>query len=530
MTTPPSKKYSKADTEVELLKLRHLESLIEATEAVANIGHYEWDYQQDRLASCSEEYARIFNMTIAEVMESQSNWTKTLSQIHPEDLEHYAACTQSLQETKSLDINYRIVLDDNEIKHIREVGILIVDESGVETGSFGIVQDISQQVKHERDLEYRDELAGQVESIIDIGHFIFDVPSEKYTYISEGFARIYGTTPEVYMSMMQSVEEDLSDVHPDDRKRVAEQYDRFDKAAEEYTIEFRIFRADGEMRWVREHGEAKLTLDNQVLQTLGVAQDITEQKLAEEEIIRTRDTLEQKNTELERFTYTVSHDLKSPLVTVKGFLGMLEKDIEAGEKEAIAKDIDFLNAATETMGELLSDLLELSRVGMAINPSTLISMTDLCNEVVHALQGSIKEHHAEINIMPDMPNIYADPGRIKEVIQNLLENAIKFSRDSDLPKINIYSETRANSAMFIVEDNGIGIESAYHDKVFLLFERLDAGVEGTGVGLALVKRIVETHGGEIWIESPADLEGSRFCFTLPYSTPESNVTQPLPAS
>jgi signal transduction histidine kinase len=258
-----------------------------------------------------------------------------------------------------------------------------------------------------------------------------------------------------------------------------------------------------------------------------MADQLQKNKRLQQEFI---EQLEQKNTELERFTYTVSHDLKSPLVTVKGFLGMLEKDIKTGQKEAIDKDIDFLNSATDTMGELLNDLLELSRVGRVINPLTLISMTDLCNEVVSALQGSIKEHHAEITIMPAMPNLYADRGRIKEVIQNLLENAIKFSRDSDHPKIKVYSETRENNILFVVEDNGIGIESAYHEKIFVLFERLDAKADGTGVGLALVKRIVETHGGEIWIESPVDPEGSRFCFTLPHSTPESTVPQPLAAS
>ena len=258
-----------------------------------------------------------------------------------------------------------------------------------------------------------------------------------------------------------------------------------------------------------------------------MADQLQENKRLQQEFI---EQLEQKNTELERFTYTVSHDLKSPLVTVKGFLGMLEKDIKTGQKDAIDKDIDFLNSATDTMGELLNDLLELSRVGRVINPLTLISMTDLCNEVVSALQGSIKEHHAEITIMPAMPNLYADRGRINEVIQNLLENAIKFSRDSDHPKIKVYSETRENHILFVVEDNGIGIESAYHEKIFVLFERLDAKADGTGVGLALVKRIVETHGGEIWIESPVDPEGSRFCFTLPHSTPESTVPQPLAAS
>ena len=258
-----------------------------------------------------------------------------------------------------------------------------------------------------------------------------------------------------------------------------------------------------------------------------MADQLQKNKILQQEFI---EQLEQKNTELERFTYTVSHDLKSPLVTVKGFLGMLEKDIEAGQKDAIDKDIDFLKTATDTMGDLLNDLLELSRVGRVINPSTLVSMTEVCNEVVDTLHSLIKERHAEIRIMPDMPNAYADRGRIKEVIQNLLENAIKFSRDSDHPKVNIYSETRANNTLFIVEDNGIGIDSAYHDKIFVLFERLDAKTDGTGVGLALVKRIVETHGGEIWIESPVDLEGTRFCFTPPHSMQDLNVTQPLTSS
>jgi len=225
--------------------------------------------------------------------------------------------------------------------------------------------------------------------------------------------------------------------------------------------------------------------------------------------------MEQKNTELERFTYTVSHDLKSPLVTVKGFLGMLEKDIQAGNNDAIDKDIAYLNEATDTMGMLLTDLLELSRVGRVVNPPTLFSMTELCEEVISSLHGSIVEHQAEITLMPDMPSVYADRTRIGEVMQNLVENAIKFADESRRPRINIYSETLNGNRLFIVDDNGKGIDPQFHDKIFVLFERLEASVSGTGVGLALVKRIIETHGGEIWTESPVEAHGSRFCFTLP---------------
>lgn len=236
--------------------------------------------------------------------------------------------------------------------------------------------------------------------------------------------------------------------------------------------------------------------------------------------------LEQKNTELERFTYTVSHDLKSPLVTVKGFLGMLEKDIESGNREGIEKDIAFLKDATDTMGTLLTDLLELSRVGRIVNPSTRFPMTELCSEVVDLLQVPIQQRQAEVKLMPDMPQVHADRDRIREVIQNLLENAIKFAVDDRPPRIKIYAESQDGGTRFTVEDNGMGIDERYYEKVFKLFERLDPSISGTGIGLALVKRIIETHGGEIWIDTPADSEGTRFCFTLPHSMQEQDVPQP----
>ncbi len=168
-----------------------------------------------------------------------------------------------------------------------------------------------------------------------------------------------------------------------------------------------------------------------------MAQQLEANKQLQQEFIA---ELEQKNTELERFTYTVSHDLKSPLVTVKGFLGMLEKDIESGDRKAIEKDIEFLKDATDTMGTLLTDLLELSRVGRVVNPSTLFPMTELCSEVVDLLQGPIQQRQAAVTLMPVMPQVHADRDRIREVIQNLLENAIKFAADDRPPRVKIYAE------------------------------------------------------------------------------------------
>ena len=243
-----------------------------------------------------------------------------------------------------------------------------------------------------------------------------------------------------------------------------------------------------------------------------LAGQLLEVKVQQDELI---EDLGQKNTELERFTYTVSHDLKSPLVTVSGFIGLLERDIAAGDESRIHDDIQQIMSATETMAVLLEDLLELSRVGRQVSPPQEISLTELSEEAVDALQISIREHKAEIKIQTDMPTVFADKLRIGEVIQNLLENAIKFSGEGNEPHIEISATREQDNILVLFKDNGIGIDPRYHDTVFGLFDRLDSNIPGTGIGLALVKRIVEIHGGQIWIESIGDGQGSTFCFSLP---------------
>ena len=225
--------------------------------------------------------------------------------------------------------------------------------------------------------------------------------------------------------------------------------------------------------------------------------------------------LEQKNVELERFTYTVSHELKSPLVTVKGFVGLLERDLSAGDEARARADMDQISAAIDVMSKQLEDLLELSRAGSHVNQSSDVALNDLCDEVLHMMQGLIDEREAEIQVQPRMPRVYADAARIREVFKNLIENGIKFTPPERHPRIDIDAEPLDAMVLCRVRDHGAGIEPRYHDRVFGLFDRLDPGVPGTGVGLALVKRIVETHGGEIWIDSQGNGQGCCFCFTLP---------------
>jgi PAS domain S-box-containing protein len=238
-----------------------------------------------------------------------------------------------------------------------------------------------------------------------------------------------------------------------------------------------------------------------------VFEDITER-------IQKQKELQDKNAELERFTYTVSHDLKSPLITIKGFAGALLHDVIAGRHQRLESDLQRIADAADKMGGLLGNLLELSRIGRIMNPPSDVNMVELAQEVVALLAGSIAEHKVEVVIQPDLPMVYGDQRRLAQVLQNLIENAVKFMGNQPNPRIEIGIRKDNEEQVIYVQDNGIGVDPHYHDTVFGLFNKLDAGSHGTGIGLALVRRIVEIHGGRIWLESQGKGFGATFCFTL----------------
>ncbi len=252
---------------------------------------------------------------------------------------------------------------------------------------------------------------------------------------------------------------------------------------------------------------------NEMTRRLRLLYDDLKQEIAQHQ--QAREELEAKNAELERFTYTVSHDLKSPLVTIKGFLGLLEKDAAAGNRERMSRDVQRIQNAAETMNRLLDELLELSRIGRQVNPPEEVALDELARLAVELLAGEIGQRGVEIEIAPGLPVVSGDRIRLLEVFQNLLANAVKFMGGQESPQVEVGLRDSGTEPVVFVRDNGMGIDPRYQEKIFGLFERLDGGVEGTGVGLALVKRIVEVHGGRIWVESPGLGSGSAFCFTLP---------------
>ena len=231
--------------------------------------------------------------------------------------------------------------------------------------------------------------------------------------------------------------------------------------------------------------------------------------------------LEARSAELERFTYVVSHDLKSPLVTIRGFLSYLERDARAGDLDRLEADAGRIRAATQRMAQLLDDLLELSRTGRIDRPHVDVPFADVVREARAATEGRLSARGVRVEVEGDLPVVRGDHRRLVELVQNLLENAAKFMGDRRDPEVRIGARDEgagSGQVALYVRDNGIGIDPAHQARVFELFHRLDPRIEGTGLGLALARRIVETHGGRIWVESAGAGRGSTFCFTVPSGT------------
>jgi len=247
--------------------------------------------------------------------------------------------------------------------------------------------------------------------------------------------------------------------------------------------------------------------------------DLKNEVAAREQIQAEREKLiaqlEANNAELERFTYTVSHDLRSPLVTIKGFVGMVQKDIRDNRPGRIESDLQRISRATEKMDALLSELLELSRIGRIVNPPEEVDTVQLIQDAIDSVDAQIRSKNVNVHISPTLPKLYGDRLRLREVFENLIGNAAKYMGDQTTPVIEIGNQEEQGEHIFFVRDNGMGIEAGYQTRIFNLFEKLNPNIEGTGIGLTLVKRIIEVHGGKVWVESEGLGKGSTFCFTIP---------------
>jgi PAS domain S-box-containing protein len=285
---------------------------------------------------------------------------------------------------------------------------------------------------------------------------------------------------------------------------------RGENVPSEYEIS--IVRKNGEVRHLQVFRKEVLWNGERQFQT--IYQDITERKRAGEEQKRLLVELEAKNRELEAFVYTVSHDLKAPLVSLNGFSSVLQKQCYNQLGEEGKHYLERIQANVAHMDALIRNLLELSRIGLVVGPIEEIDVGVLLREIRDELAVRLEEATAEVVVQEPLPTVRADRGRIRQVFANLIDNAVKFRSTERALRIEVGCRQEGDFYRFHVANNGIGIAPQYHEQIFAPFRKLHPEIEGMGMGLALVKKIVEHHGGRIWVESEAG-KGSTFYFTIP---------------
>lgn len=258
-----------------------------------------------------------------------------------------------------------------------------------------------------------------------------------------------------------------------------------------------------------------------ILQLLEGTKAVAEGKLDYDLKIKTGDEIEElansfteSKAEMRSFIYTVSHDLRSPLITIQGISGLLQADLENNDREKVERDLKYIEGAIARMDSLLRDTIKFSQVGSFKNSLEYLPFGELVQEALEITQAGIEARGVEVSVANDFPVVKANRLRMVEVLVNLINNSLNNLGEQPHPKIEIGHRFDGDEAVFFVKDNGIGLDPSQHEKVFRLFYKVDRDTNGTGAGLAIVKRIIEIHGGRIWVESEMD-KGCTFYSTLP---------------
>jgi PAS domain S-box-containing protein len=311
----------------------------------------------------------------------------------------------------------------------------------------------------------------------------------------------------------------LEQLHPDDRDRTVSEWMEKVKTGESFDIEFRIRRNDGIYHWFKTRAVPMFDADGNIVKWFGSNTDFDEIKKAEEQLINFSKELEQKveerTKELEAFSYSVSHDLRAPLRHVSGYVELLNKHFQ---KELSEKGQHYLNSIADSvhlMGKLIDDLLRFSRTGRVEMVRSVIDM----NGIIQEVKDSICKDNPTRNIewvIGKLPSVYGDGSMLQLVWLNLLNNAVKFTGTRANARIEIGVIDEKKEWIFFVKDNGVGFDMAYSHKLFGVFQRLHPTeeYEGTGIGLANVRRIISRHGGRTWAEAQPD-KGAIFNFSIP---------------
>jgi signal transduction histidine kinase/CHASE3 domain sensor protein len=483
----------------------------------------------------SPDSDRIFGATLP----PPENLTTLFTLVDPDDREKVRrAISKSVATGENWAFDCRIRRADNQPAWLWARGTCIKDASGGVSELLGVICDQTSLVRSELELRMNESRLRLATSAAYIGIWDWNVQTQAVHWDAEMF-RIYGIPETSDHQVPYSVWADR--VHPSDLNQQESELRAVIQNRDRSIREFRIIRAsDGETRYIKASDQAILGRDGLTERVVGVNIDITDQarRIGEirqlNEALRTRtEELESSVKELDAFTYSVSHDLRAPLRAIDGFSKILAEDYALSLDAAGRNVIKIICSETHRMGRLIDDLLAFSRLGRQKIEPTLVNMQSLARSVFEELIAQEPGRKITLELGP-LSAAWGTEPMLRQVWVNLIGNAIKFSSERETALIQIRSGYDEGFLTYTVQDNGAGFDMRYADKLFQVFQRLHSSAQfpGTGVGLALVQRIITRHGGYVWAEAIPD-KGASFSFSLP--CPEAslsvllNSTSPQPA-
>ena len=483
--------------------------------ASARSGVWDLNVQSGSL-TWDDRMFELYGVTQGETQGTVQDW---MNGLHPEDLER--AITEgeaALRGEAPYDTEFRVKHKDGDIHWIKANGIVLRDENNNPVRMIGLNRDITERKLMENALREGEERFRNLFDRASVGILVFSA-SGTVRDVNSAFAQMHGYSVQEILAMHLN---DL--IAPETFILTTERIPRL-LAGESLTFQVDHLHKDGHIFPI-EVSASPIQLNGETF-ILGFNSDITERKAAETKIRCMTEDLEKRvkertaqlesaNKEMEAFSYSVSHDLRTPLRSIDGFSQALLEDHQDQLDETGKHYLARIHNSTKRMGNLIDDLLKLSRTSRSELTIGDCDLTSLCRKVANDLTLSQPERIVEVSIQPGMITS-ADHNLMQVVLENLLRNAWKFSSRSQNPKIEV-RETVSTSGerTFFIRDNGAGFDMAHADKLFTAFQRLhsETDYEGTGIGLAIVQRIISRHGGRIWAEAELG-KGATFFFTLP---------------
>jgi len=491
------------DRKLSELKLQESEERLSLAINSANLGIWDWNVSENNLLWDASMY-KVFDVNPEDFSGHYEAFEKTL---HPEDKEKVnAGVASALAGPNDYVDNFRVLDKNGNVKYVAVFSKTFRNEDGSARRMIGVNFDVTENklaefkiLKAQADLE-------EAQHIARVGGWEIDREKRSINWTSEMF-----NIHELPLDYIPTIATSYDFYTDDTRALVVEKFKTAIDNLEAFELEAKIKTAKGNLVEIRTKG-IPLTENGKVVGIRGIFQDITKEKEAERQLMEYAVELEQKNKELDQFAYIVSHDLKAPLRGINNLSLWIEEDLGDKIEGEIKASFDMMRGRVKRMELLINGILEYSRAGRIKQEAETFELKPMLDELVESLSPAEK---FEITIPADLPKVTAERISFEQIFTNYISNAIKYNANEN-PTIKVSYQINHGMYEFCVADNGAGIDPQFHEKVFVIFQTLQSRdtYESTGVGLAIVKKIVEDKGGRVWIESAVG-SGSKFYFSWP---------------